>query len=134
MLESAEDLVRLGLKPTEIVEGYNLAAKKILDEILPTTVVTEVKDVKNVEEVKRSIRSSVMSKQYGNEDFLADLITKACMLVYKDHFDIDSVRVCKILGSGIESSQVVNGMVFKKLVCKQIQSYFPNSNISLFSG
>lgn len=114
----------MGLKPTEIIDGYNLAAKRILDEVLPTTVVAEVKDVKNVEDVKRSIRSSVMSKQYGNEDFLADLITKACLLVYKDHFDVDSVRVCKILGSGIESSQVVNGMVFKKLVCIQIQPLF----------
>lgn len=123
LLESAEELVRLGLKPTEIIEGYNLAAKKILDEILPTTVVHEVKDVTSVEEIRKAIRTSVMSKQYGNEDFLADLIIKACLTVYdKNHFDVDSVRVCKILGQGIESSQSINGMVFKKLVEGDVSS------------
>ena len=125
LLESAEELVRLGLKPTEIVEGYNLAVKKILDEVLPTTVVHEVKDVSNLDEIKKSIRSSVMSKQYGNEDFLADLISQACLSVYSnEHFDVDSVRVCKILGCGIESSQVINGMVFKKLVCLPSKFFF----------
>lgn len=102
------------------MEGYNLAAKKILDEILPTTVVREVKDVTNLEEIRKSIRSSVMSKQYGNEEFLADLISKACLTVYSnEHFDVDSIRVCKILGTGIENSQVISGMVFKKLVSAQ---------------
>ena len=38
----------------------------------------EVKDLSSFEEVFPVIRSSVMSKQYGNEDFLAELITKAC--------------------------------------------------------
>ncbi|KAJ6224238.1 hypothetical protein RDWZM_002783 [Blomia tropicalis] len=42
---------------------------------------------------------------------------EACLSVYdKEHFDVDSVRICKILGCGIESSEVINGMVFKKLV------------------
>lgn len=113
-----EDLVRLGLKPTEIIEGYNLAAKHVLEEILPKTVVHEVKDFSNVEDVKKVVRTSIMSKQYGNEDFLADLIIKACLLVNDEaSFNVDNVRVCKILGSGIESSQVIRGMVFKKLVC-----------------
>ena len=117
LLESAEKLVRLGLKPTEIIEGYNLACKKILDESLLKTVVHEVKDITNNVEARKPIRSSIMSKQYGNEDFLADLVVKACLSVYdKEHFDVDSVRICKILGCGIESSEVINGMVFKKLV------------------
>lgn len=118
------------------MEGYNLAAKKILDEILPTTVVHEVKDVTNLEEIRKSIRSSVMSKQYGNEEFLADLISKACLTVYNnEHFDVDSVRVCKILGTGIENSQVISGMVFKKLVSAQFvmhrQSFY---KIAFFAG
>ena len=125
MLEYAEELVRFGLKPTEIVDGYNAAASKILDEILPKTVVHEVKDVTNVEEIKKAIRTSVMSKHYGNEEFLTNLIIKACLAVYnKEHFDVDSVRVCKILGSGIENSQVINGMVFRKLVCLFFLSIF----------
>lgn len=41
-------------------------------------VVGEVKNMRSKEEVKSSVRTSVMSKQYGNEDFLADLIINAC--------------------------------------------------------
>lgn len=108
----------MGLKPTEIIEGYNLAAQKVLDEFLPKTVVHSVSDVKNETEIRKAIRSSIMSKQYGNEDFISDLVIKACLAVHdgSGQFIVDNVRVCKILGSGIHSSQVINGMVFKKLV------------------
>lgn len=118
LLENAEELIRMGLKPTEIIDGYEMAANKVLDEILPQLTVHEVKDIKNLSEVTKAIRSSVMSKQYGNEDFLAELIAKACISVaIKDvAFNVDNVRVCKILGSGVDKSQVIQGMVFKKLV------------------
>ena len=108
----------MGLKPTEIIDGYEIAANKVLDEILPQLTVHEIKDIKNLSEVTKAIRSSVMSKQYGNEDFLAQLIAKACISVANPGvaFNVDSVRVCKILGSGVDKSQVIQGMVFKKLV------------------
>ena len=54
-----------------------MALEKAL-EILPTLVCDEVKDYRNEEEVLKVIRTSVMSKQLGNEDFLAKLITRAC--------------------------------------------------------
>ena len=38
----------------------------------------KVKDLHSKEEVLPIIRASIMSKQYGNEDFLANLITDAC--------------------------------------------------------
>lgn len=87
-------------------------------EILPTLVVQEVKDVQNEEQVKKGIRTSVMSKQYGNEDLLASLVTQACMSILpeKTTFNVDNVRVCKILGGGLNNSQVVQGMVFKRQV------------------
>ena len=31
-------------------------------------------------------------------------------------FNVDNIRVCKILGQGIHGSQVLNGMVFKRQV------------------
>lgn len=87
-------------------------------EILSTLVVHEVKDVRNEEEVKRGMRTAIMSKQYGNEDFLATLVTQACISIMpeKTTFNVDNVRVCKVLGSGLDNSQVVQGMVFKRQV------------------
>ncbi|XP_066287632.1 T-complex protein 1 subunit theta-like [Branchiostoma lanceolatum] len=115
LLHNAEELLRMGLSPTEVIDGYNMAAKKAL-EILPDLVCGEVKDLRKSEEVFKVIRTAVASKQYGNEDFLANLITKACIMVHpkKSAFNVDSVRVCKMLGCGVYQSMVIQGMVFKR--------------------
>lgn len=117
LLASAEELLKMGLSPAEVIEGYQMACKKAL-EILPELVCYTVKDMRESAEVTRAIKSSISSKQYGNEDFLSELIIKACLSVYPLHgnFNVDNVRVTKILGSGIYASEVVNGMVFTRHV------------------
>jgi len=118
LLKEAEDLVRMGLKPTEVAEGYELACRKAL-EFLENTTCHEIKDAKNLEEVTKAVRTAVMSKQYGHEDFLADLIVRACTAIVPEKqttFNVDNVRVTKILGSGLLASEVVSGMVFKRSV------------------
>ncbi len=64
----------MGLKPTEVADGYELALEKAL-EILETLSCHEVNDISDKEAVKKVIRTAVMSKQYGNEDFLANLVS-----------------------------------------------------------
>jgi len=118
LLKQAEDLVRMGLKPTEVAEGYEIACRKAL-EVLESCACHEIKDAKNNDEVRKAVRTAVMSKQYGNEDFLADLIVKACTAIVpvaQTSFNVDNVRVTKILGSGLMASEVVSGMVFKRSV------------------
>jgi len=117
LLEAAEDLLQMGLTPSEIVSGYEMALEKAM-EILPTLVSAEIKDHRNEAEVFKVVRSAVMSKQLGSEDYLANLITKACIAILpeKTTFNVDNVRVCKILGSGLLNSQVVPGLVFKRNV------------------
>lgn len=117
LLEAAEDLLRMGLTPAEVSEGYELALQKAL-EILPSLVCHEIKNYKDEKEVVKGMKTSIMSKQYGQEDFLTQLIVKACISILpeKTTFNVDNVRVCKILGSGLSSSEVVNGMVFKRYV------------------
>ena len=54
-----------------------MACRKTL-EILPECVCSSAKDLHDVKEASAMIRPAVMSKQYGNEDFLSDLIAQAC--------------------------------------------------------
>lgn len=117
LLENAEELLRMGLSVTEVIEGYEIASKKV-QEILPNLVIGETKDLKNKAEAKKAIRTAVMSKQYGHEDFLAGLIADACVSILpaQSNFNVDNVRVCKILGSGLLQSEVIQGMVFKRQV------------------
>jgi len=117
LLNSAEELLKMGLSPAEVIEGYDMACKKAL-ELLPELVCYSIKDLRDFQEVVKVMKPVICSKQYGNEDFLSELITKACLSVYPAHgnFNVDNVRVQKIMGSGIFSSEVVNGMVFKRHV------------------
>lgn len=133
LLEQAEELLRMGLSIPEVIEGYESACNKAL-EILPDLVVGQVKDLRNKDEVKKIIRSTVMSKQFGSEDFVAELITDACtgILTQKNVFNVDNVRVCKILGSGLLNSTVLQGMVFKRSVEGSVGKS-DKSNIAIFS-
>ncbi|KAJ8882462.1 hypothetical protein PR048_014270 [Dryococelus australis] len=133
LLEAAEDLLRMGLTSSEIVDGYELALDTALD-ILPTLTCHEVKDYRNLAEVEKVIKTSIMSKQYGNEDFLAHLVAKACVsiLLEKATFNVDNVRVCKILGGGLQASEVVQGMVFKRQVEGDVTKK-ENAKVAVFS-
>lgn len=134
LLHNAEELLRLGITTSEIVEGYENALEKALD-ILQTLVVQEVTDVRNEEQVKKGIRTTIMSKQYGNEDLLASLVSQACISILpeKTTFNVDNVRVCKILGGGLNNSQVVQGMVFKRQVEGDV-TMKTNAKIAIYTG
>lgn len=117
LLEAAEDLLRMGLTPSEIAEGYELALEKTL-EILPSLSCYEIKNINDENDISKGIKTAIMSKQYGEEDFLSKLVAKACFPIMEDKkaLNVDSVRVCKILGSGLSASQIIKGMVFKNNV------------------
>jgi len=117
LLQNAADLLNMGLSPVEIIDGYNIALSKV-QELLPKLVASEVKDLANKEFVKKAMRACFSSKQLGYEEFLSDLVTDACMQALKQSqtFNVDNVRVCKILGSGVLNSSVMKGMVLKREV------------------
>ncbi|CAD7693532.1 unnamed protein product [Nyctereutes procyonoides] len=133
LLELAEELLRIGLSVSEVIEGYEMACKKA-HEILPDLVCCSAKNLRDVDEVSTLLHTSIMSKQYGNEVFLAKLIAQACVSIFPDsgHFNVDNIRVCKILGSGIYSSSVLHGMVFKKETEGDVTSV-KNAKIAVYS-
>ena len=117
LLGSAEELLKMGMSPAEVIEGYEMACKKAL-EILPDLVSYTVTNLRDFKEVASTIKPVLSSKQYGNDSFLSDLIARACLMVYPQsgHFNVDNVRVQKIMGAGVFSSDIVHGMVFKRNV------------------
>jgi T-complex protein 1 subunit theta len=116
LLKKAEDLLRMGLKTSDIVTGYERAQKIALDA-LEQLVVDKVDDIRSQEELSKAIRTVVSSKQNGNEDFLADLVAEAVLAILPKNpanFNVDNIRVVKIMGGSLEQSRVVKGMVFPK--------------------
>lgn len=133
LLEAAEELLRLGITTSEIADGYEKALDKSL-EILPKLVCHEIKDFRDIAKVKECLTAAIMSKQYGQEEFLTNLVAKACVSILPDKgtFNVDNIRVCKILGSGLGKSEVVHGMVFKRYV-EGVVNYAEKAKVAVFS-
>ncbi|KAG5551838.1 hypothetical protein RHGRI_010067 [Rhododendron griersonianum] len=117
LLQNAEELMRMGLHPSEIIIGYTKAINKtieILDELVEKG--SEKMDVKIKEEVIKRMKAAVASKQFGQEDILCSLIADACIEVCPKNpanFNVDNVRVAKLLGGGLHNCTIVRGMVLK---------------------
>ncbi|BBG99325.1 hypothetical protein Prudu_008977, partial [Prunus dulcis] len=121
LLQNAEELIRIGLHPSEIISRYNKAIKKrFANDLL---IGSENMDVRNKEEVISRMKAVVASKQFGQEDILSSLVVDisitciplfACIQVCPKNptnFNVDNVRVAKIVGGGFYDCTVVRGMV-----------------------
>lgn len=117
LLQNAEELIRMGLHPSEIISGYSKAINKtveILEELVEKG--SEKMDVRNKEQVISRMKAAVASKQFGQEDILCPLIADACIQVCPKNpvnFNVDNVRVAKLLGGGLHNCTVVRGMALK---------------------
>jgi T-complex protein 1 subunit theta len=114
LMNYAGKLVSEGLHVADVSEGYEKAFNKAM-ELLDKVETYKVSDVKNLEEATKIIKPVIGSKLvHGQESFLAPLIAEACINVVpenKEKFDVDNVRVAKILGGNIMKSEVIKGML-----------------------
>ena len=114
LMHYAGKLVSEGLHVADVTEGYEKAFNKSM-ELLDKVETYKVNDVKNLEEATKIIKPVIGSKLvHGQESFLAPLIAEACINVLpenKEKFDVDNVRVAKILGGNIMKSEVIKGML-----------------------
>ncbi|KAG6537605.1 hypothetical protein ZIOFF_002700 [Zingiber officinale] len=137
LLQNAEELIRMGLHPSDIISGYTKAINKtvmVLDELIVKG--SETMDARSKEEVIIRMRAAVASKQFGQEDILCPLIADACIQVCPKNpanFNVDNVRVAKLLGGGLHNSLVVRGMVLKGDTVGSIKR-IEKAKIAVFSG
>ena len=75
LLANAEELVREGLHPSDIVEGYSKSAAFIL-ELLPSLAVDQTVDLCDEAAVAKALMGPLASKQFGYEHLLAPLVAK----------------------------------------------------------
>jgi len=118
LLKRAEELLRDGLHPVEIADGYTRAGEMALAKLDELVVPgTESMDVRSAEDVVKRITGCMSSKLHGYETLLAPLVAEACVAVLpknENNFSVDNVRVVKIQGGSIHDSRVVKGLVLKR--------------------
>eukprot|EP00300_Choanocystis_sp_HF-7_P032988 c4490_g1_i1.p1 GENE.c4490_g1_i1~~c4490_g1_i1.p1 ORF type:complete len:558 (-),score=148.96 c4490_g1_i1:11-1504(-) len=113
LLANAETTLRMGIHQADIILGYEKAQTKAL-EILETLALAREVNFQNRASLASSIKTVLASKQYGQEDLLADLVAEACSMVMPANpreFNVDNIRVVKILGSSTADSVVLKGMI-----------------------
>lgn len=119
LLMVCEKLIALGLSAVEIIQGYNMAKDFTLKE-LDNLVVGEITKKNDKEELIKVIKPVISSKKFGFEDLLSKLVAEAVSHVLpaseskSPFFNVDSIRVVKIMGGSLFNSTVVKGMVFNR--------------------
>lgn len=116
LLAQAESLIKMGLHPSQIVLGYEQALKKAL-EVLEKLPVTEFSDYRSIEETSKFLRACIGSKLAGYEDFFTKIISEACVKslpVNPKNFEVEFVRVAKLLGSNVLDSFVIGGLLITR--------------------
>lgn len=135
LLQQAEGLLKMGLHPSEILIGYEKAYNKCLT-IMPTLVTYDVKDIRKKEDVVPCLENVIATKLYGYEGFLAPLVYDACRYTMPDKdlklFDVEHVRVAKILGSSILESSLIHGLVLTRGSETSI-SYAKDAKIAVYN-
>ncbi len=118
LLSQAENLIRIGVHPSEIVEGYRKAsvlAFKLLEDL-------SCKSLENPRD--RSSLAAVLapvlaSKHAGYEVFLAGLVAEAVQTSMPPaprlpSVNVDNIRVAKLIGGTVADSQVIHGVVVQR--------------------
>eukprot|EP00899_Mesostigma_viride_P005770 jgi/Mesvir1/15194/Mv06431-RA.1 len=118
LLQNAESLLCDGLHTSEVINGYNMALRKVLD-LLGEAVIpgSDKVDVRNVADVVPRLKSAIAAKQFGREEVLAKLVAEACNLVCPKNpgsFNVDNVRMAKVVGGNLNQSLVVKGLVLTR--------------------
>lgn len=128
LLTQAEKLLRMGLKASIVVEGFELAfarAQEIMAGESEELLASEHVSLKDPKDLNPLLRSVIGSKQFGLEERLARLVGEAisiCLPVSNPRaFNVDNVRCVKIMGACLSASHVVHGMVFNREASSQIK-------------
>lgn len=125
LLEKAEELIKQGIHPTIIVDGYRKAMRQsvdIMNKIAEDVKVDDHVALKNV--ARTSMESKIVSV---DSDVLSDLAVKAILAVVekpghietqKDNYfmpvDLDNVKVQKKPGGAMRDSSIIEGIIVDK--------------------
>merc|ERR1719228_365311 len=99
LMKKAEELIGMGLHPSDIVRGYDKAVRKALDFLSALTIKQEV-DLTCVDSLAQACRTAIAAKYFGYEDFLSKLVAEACLAAMPENpveFQSDNIRFCRIL-------------------------------------
>jgi T-complex protein 1 subunit theta len=137
LLSLAEELIRDGLHPSEIRDGYQKALEKCLEWLNEELAIegTETMDLRDKVAVAKRLKGTLSSKQSGYEEQLASIVAEACVDVCPKknakNFNVEDVRTAKIVGGNINDVQTIHGMVIRRNVEGSVR-HVENAKVAVF--
>ncbi|MFH0954862.1 MAG: thermosome subunit beta [Candidatus Micrarchaeota archaeon] len=116
LLEKAEKLLDDDIHPTVIIKGYRMASKKakeFYDEI------SETVSIKDKALLRDLALTAMTGKAAEGAEALTNLVVDAIMMVADERenktvIDMDSIKVEKKTGAGLNNSELVKGIIVDK--------------------
>ncbi len=143
MLEKAEELIKKGIHPTIIVDGYRKAMRMSVEILNQMAEDVDVDDHSVLRDIaKTSMESKIVSV---DSDVLADLAVNAILAVAEkaedasgNHYmvaDLDNVKVQKKPGGAMRESHLVDGIIVdKEIAYSEMPTRIENANILLLNS
>jgi len=114
LLKNAETLLERNVHPTVVARGYQLAAEKA--QVILNDIAEDV-SVKNTDILTKIAVTAMTGKgAEGNKEHLAELTVNAVKSVIDEDgsIDIENIKIEKKVGSGVDDSELVTGIVLDK--------------------
>jgi len=119
LLNLAGELINSGVHLSDITLGYEKGFNKAL-EVIDKAPQYKIDDISKIEEATKIIKPVIGSKMvHGQEGFLAPIVAQACINVLpndRTKFNVDNVRVSKILGGTLMKTETMKGLVIVRNV------------------
>ncbi len=118
LLKQAQDLIDQDVHPTIIASGFRLAAKRC-QEVLEDEIGREV-EIEDEETLRKVAETAMTGKGAESaRDTLSKLTVKAIKSIADDvddkyQVDTDNIKVEKKVGGGVESSELIDGIIIDK--------------------
>ncbi|KAL0484378.1 T-complex protein 1 subunit theta CCT8 [Acrasis kona] len=116
LMQRAEDLLRMGLHTSDIIEGYKKGVEKA-SEIMESLVIKPVSNLRDEKEVSGAMKSALSAKLYGYEDIISPVVARACINACPKNFknfNVDNIRVLKINGGAIHDIHLIEGFAIER--------------------
>lgn len=134
LLEKAEKLLDDDIHPTVIIKGYRMAANKAKEMYADIGEEISIKD----KALLRDIAFTAMTgKAAEGADALSNLVVDAIMMVADDTgaktvIDLDSIKIEKKTGAGLNNSELIKGIIVdKEIVHTGMPRKVSNAKIAL---
>ena len=112
-LIAAQQLLRKGIHPSSIAEGFQIAVEKGLKILSEYSIPIKLEDEPNlIENAKTSLASKVVAQ---NADLLAKIAVDAVLRIMDKNnpgaIDLRDIRIIKKLGGTIDDTELVDGLL-----------------------